>query len=208
MARENSQSTQLVRLEQLTDVIFALVIWRIFTILPRPDLDNPEWDSVANMLLSEWVDFVVPMLAILIVIVYWLQSNALLSRLKSTNAIHAGISVFQLFFVLFYIYALGLGIGVGSDADTRVLESSAAVLIGITAYLGFWYAAGKGELLADDVSDQEAKDVTSANLAEPLTAALTIPAAFIGPWAWELSWFLYPFLKWLFSRHKAPARGS
>lgn len=200
MARENSQSTQLVRLEQLTDVIFALVIWRIFTILPRPDLDNPEWDSVASMLLSEWVDFVVPMLAVLIVIVYWLQSNALLSRLKSTNAIHAGISVFQLFFVLFYIYALGLGIGVGSDADTRVLESSAAVLIGITAYLGFWYAAGKGELLADDVSDQEAKDVTSANLAEPLTAALTIPAAFIGPWAWELSWFLYPFLKWLFSR--------
>jgi uncharacterized membrane protein len=208
MARENSQSTQLIRLGQLTDVIFALVIWRIFTILPRPDLDNPEWDSVADMLLSEWVDFVVPMLAVLIVIVFWLQSNALLSRLKSTNAIHTGISVFQLFFVLFYIYALGLGIGVDSHADTRVLESSAAVLIGITAYLGFWYAAGKGELLADDVSDQEAKDITSANLAEPLTAALTIPAAFIGPWVWELSWFLYPFLKWLFSRHKAPARGS
>lgn len=110
--------------------------------------------------------------------------------------------------MLFYIYALGLGIGVGSHADTRVLESSAAVLIGITAYLAFWYAAGKGELLADDVSDQEAKDITSANLAEPLTAALTIPAAFIGPWVWELSWFLYPFLKWLFSRHKAPAQGS
>lgn len=208
MARESSQSTQLMRLERLTDVVFALVIWRIFTILPRPDFDNPEWDSVAEMLLSEWVDFVVPLLAILIVIVYWLQSNALLSRLKSTNAIHTGISVFQLFFVLFYLYALGLGIGVGSDADTRVLESSAAVLIGIAAYLGFWYACGKGRLLADDVSDKEAEDVTSANLAEPLTAALTIPAAFIGPWAWELSWFLYPFLKWLFSRHKAPARSS
>jgi hypothetical protein len=146
------------------------------------------------------------LLAILIVVVYWLQSNALLSRLKSTNAIHTGISVFQLFFVLFYLYALALGIGVGSEADTRVLESSAAVLIGVTAYLGFWYASGKGKLLANDVSDQEAKDITSANLAEPLTAALTIPAAFIGPWAWELSWLLYPFLKWMFSRHKARAR--
>lgn len=195
-----------MRLERLIDVVFALVIWRIFTILPRPDFDNPEWDSVAEMLLSEWADFVVPLLAIVIVIVYWLQSNALLSRLKTTNAIHTGISVFQLFFVLFYLYALGLGIGVGSDADTRVLESSAAVLIGVTAYLGFWYACGRGGLLADDVSDKEAKDVTSANLAEPLTAALTIPAAFIGPWAWELSWFLYPFLKWLFSRRKARAR--
>lgn len=124
----------------------------------------------------------------------------MLSRLKATNAIHTGISIFQVFFVLFYLYALGLGIGVGSAADTRVLESSAAVLIGATAFLGWWYACGKAELLSDDVSDEDAKDVAQSNFAEPMTALLTIPAAFIGPWAWELSWFLYPFLKWLFGR--------
>jgi hypothetical protein len=104
------------------------------------------------------------------------------------------------FFVLFYLYALGLGIGLGSEADTRVLESSAAALIGAVAYLSWWYASGKGALLSEDVSDEEAKEVASSNLAEPLTALLTIPAAFIGPWAWELSWFLYPFLKWIFGR--------
>jgi uncharacterized membrane protein len=200
MSQEKVSSNQLLRLERLTDVIFALVIWRIFMILPRPNFDNPEWDSVADMLVSEWASFVVPALAILIVIVYWVQSNALLGRLKATDAIHTGITIFQVFFVLFYLYALSLGIGLGSNVDTRELESSAAVLIGVTAYLGWWYAGRKGNLLADDVSDKEAKDIGTANLAEPLTAALTIPAAFIGPWAWELSWFLYPFLKWLFSR--------
>ena len=200
MSEESSSRIQLLRLERLTDVIFALVIWRIFTIIPRPSFDNPEWDSVAEMLVSEWAGFVVPVLAILIVLVYWLQSNSLLSKLKSTDAIHTGISIFQVFFVLFYLYALGLGIGVGSAADTRVLESSAAVLVGATAYLGWWYACRKGTLLADDVSEEEARQLANANFAEPVTALLTIPAAFIGPWAWELSWFLYPFLKWWFRR--------
>lgn len=198
MSKDNVSVTQLLRLERLTDLIFALVIWRIFMILPRPDFDNPEWDSVAEMLIGEWPSFVVPALAILIVIVYWVQSNSLLGRLKATDPIHTGISIFQVFFVMLYLYALSLGIGVGSADDTRVLESSAAVLIGVTAYLGWWYASGRGKLLADDVSDQDAKNIATANLAEPMTAALTIPAAFIGPWAWELSWFLYPFLKWLF----------
>ena len=102
--------------------------------------------------------------------------------------------------MLFYLYALDVGIGVGSAADTRVLESVAAMLVGVTAYLGWWYACRKGHLLADDVSDAETKKTTKANFAEPMTALLTIPAAFIGPWAWELSWFLYPFLKWLLRR--------
>jgi uncharacterized membrane protein len=200
MSQENISKKQLLRLERLTDLVFALVIWRIFMLLPRPNFENPEWNTVGEMLTSQWADFVVPILSILIVIIYWLQSNALLSRLKATNAIHTGISIFQVFFVLLYLYALGLGIGLGSEVDTRVLESSAAVLIGAVAYLGWWYAGAKGALISDDVSDEEAKQVADSNLAEPLTALLTIPAAFIGPWAWELSWFLYPFLKWIFGR--------
>jgi uncharacterized membrane protein len=191
MSQENISKKQLLRLERLTDLVFALVIWRIFMLLPRPNFDNPEWDTIGEMLISQWPDFVVPILSILIVIVYWLQSNALLSRLKATNAIHTGISIFQVFFVLLYLYALSMGIGLGSEADTRVLESSAAALIGAVAFLGWWYAGVKGGLISDDVSDEEAKEVASSNLAEPLTALLTIPAAFIGPWAWELSWFLY-----------------
>ena len=200
MSEETTALKQLLRLERLTDLVYALVIWRIFMMLPRPNFDNPEWETVGDMLISEWSSFVVPTLALLIVIVYWLQSNSLLSKLNGTNAIHTGISIFQVFFVLFYLYALGLGIGVGSADDTRVLESSAAALVGATAWLGWWYASRKGALLADDVSEEEAKKVAQANFAEPMTALLTIPAAFIGPWAWELSWFLYPFLKWLFRR--------
>jgi uncharacterized membrane protein len=200
MSKEKTAQKQLFRLERLTDLVFALVIWRIFNMLPRPNFDNPEWDTVWDMLTSEWAGFVVPFLAILIVIIYWVQSNAMLSKLRATDAIHTGISIFQLFFLLFYLYALNLGIGVGSADDTRALESSAALLVGATAYLGWWYASKKGKLLAEDVTDEEAQKFGQANFAEPMTALITIPAAFIGGWTWELSWFLYPLLKWLFKR--------
>ncbi|KPJ81342.1 MAG: hypothetical protein AMJ58_05490 [Gammaproteobacteria bacterium SG8_30] len=199
---------QLRRLERLMDIVFGLVIWRIFTILPRPSMDNPEWDSVAEMLVSEWASFVVPVLAILIVTVYWLQNNAMFGKLKATDSVHTGISIFQIFFVLFYLYALGLGIEVGSAADTRVLESSAATLVGITAFLGWWYASTRAELLSDEVTPEEAAKFGESNLAEPLTALLTIPAAFLGPGAWELSWFLYPLLKKFFDRRKARRTGT
>lgn len=196
---------QLRRLERLMDIVFGLVIWRIFTLLPQPEMDDLQWDSVAEMLVSEWASFVVPVLSILIVTIYWLQNNAMFSKLKATNAVHTGISMFQLFFMLFYLYALGLGLRVGSAADTRVLESAAAALVGATSLLGWWYASSRADLVAEEVTREEVRQFRESNVAEPLTALLTIPAAFIGPWAWEASWFLYPFLKKFLDRRKAAA---
>jgi uncharacterized membrane protein len=190
------------------DIVFGLVIWRIFTVLPRPSMDNPEWDNVAEMLASEWAGFVVPVLAILIVTVYWLQNNAMFSKLKATDSVHTGISIFQMFFILFYLYALRLGIEVGSEADTRVLESCAATLVGATAFLGWWYASTRADLVSDEITPEEAAKFRESNLAEPLTALLTIPAAFIGPGAWEMSWFLYPLLKKFFGRPKPRQAGT
>lgn len=200
MAEQSPNRSQLIRLERLMDVVFALVIWRLFMLLPRPNLDDPEWDTVWEMLSGEWHAFAIPILAILIVIVFWLQNNKLLGSLKSTDAVHTGISIFQVFCVLLFLYALRISTGVESATDTRILESSAAVLVGATAYLAWWYAWKKGGLLDESIDDAGARKIASANFAEPLTALLTIPAAFIGPWAWEASWFLYPLLKWLFRR--------
>jgi len=200
MTEKNVSRRQLVRLERLMDVVFALVIWRIFMLLPRPNYDDPEWDTVAEMLTKEWHGFAVPILSVAIVIVFWLQNNRLLGLLKTTDAIHTGISIVQLFCVLLFLYALRIGVSVETAADTRLLESSAAVLVGATAYAAWIYAWKRGALLADDVDEEKAKRVASTNLAEPLTALLTIPAAFAGLWAWEISWLLYPFLRWLLKR--------
>jgi uncharacterized membrane protein len=205
MGEQRRGVRELRRLERLMDVVFALAIWRIFTILPRPDPDQPEWDTVLEMLTSEWGRFVTPIISILILVVFWLQNNDLFSRLRATDSLHAGLAVFQLFFVLFLLYAIGVGIVGGSAPDTRVLESVAAALVGVFAYLAWRYAATKRRLVAEGITDAEIHATSQRNLAEPLTALLTIPFAFVGPVAWELSWFLYPLLRRWFRRSSGRA---
>ena len=44
---------QLSRLERIVDMIYALVIWRLFTFFPTQDIDEGKWSSITEMLLAE-----------------------------------------------------------------------------------------------------------------------------------------------------------
>ena len=193
---------QLTRLERMMDVIFALVIWRLFTFLPTQQVGGDKWASVSEMLAAEWETFVFVLLAVVIVIIYWLQNNSLLGNLKKTDGIHTAISIFQLFFVLLFIYSIGAGIRVGSGVDSSAFESIMAMMVGVMSLLGWHYAMHKGNLLDPELSAEDVALIRQKNMAEPITAAITIPFAFVGPLAWELSWFIYPFIKYLFSQVK------
>jgi uncharacterized membrane protein len=184
------------------DVVFAIVIWRTFILLPRPEESVVKWESVQVMLREEWLSFLFVLLATGIVIIYWLQNVSLLGNLKKTNGIHTTISIFQLVFVLLFLYAITTGVILGADADSRIFESVTAMMIGVMAWSGWYYAMHKADLLDPELSKEEAEHILQKNLAEPITAAITIPFAFVGPVAWELSWFLYPFIKYIFSRFK------
>ena len=110
--------------------------------------------------------------------------------------------IFQIFFLLFFLYSIGAGLRLGAGNDSRLLESFAAFLLAISAYLGWYYAYRMGNLVSDDVPSEKSEEILKRNLAEPITALLTIPFAFVGPIAWELSWFLYPFIRWAFHRSR------
>lgn len=197
-------SRQLRRLERMMDLVFALAIWQMVVILPRPNPEDPEWETVWQMLTEQRMDFTGSLVGILILVVYWVQNNAHFSRLRATDPVHTALAIFQLFFVMFLLYAVALSMGVGSAYDTRALESVAAFLLGLFAYLGWRYAAAGRRLVSEELSDEEIRAISKWNLAEPLTALLTIPFAFVGPIAWELSWFLYPLLRWLSRRRVGP----
>ena len=192
---------QLWRLERLSDVVYALVIWRLFGFLPRPDdPGDSALQSVTELIASGWEAFLLGPLALIIVIIYWGQSNALLGKLRRTDRIHTAISVFQLFFLLIFLYAIGVGMDVEPGADSRIFESGSAALVGAAAWLGWRYAMNRGDLLRKDIEPTEAQAVLRRNAAEPMTALLTIPFSFIGPAAWELSWFVYPALRAMLNR--------
>lgn len=192
------EQRQLRRLETLIDVVFGITIWRLFTLLPRPE-DNPEWNTLVDMLIDSGLNFAVALIALIIVVIYWIQSNLLFKYLMRTDGWHIGLSIAQLFSLLLFLYAIRTGIEFEAGPATRVFESAMACLLGTFSFAAWYYALHKGKLVTDELDADEARSITERIKAEPITAAITIPFA-AGMWMWELSWFVYPFVVYLYKR--------
>ena len=185
---------QLQRLGTLTDVVYAITIWRIFELIPRPGIDEASWSSLGEYFRSEWLALLVLLVGLIFTIVYWLQSNTLSSGLAKTDTKHTVLSIVQIFSVLVFLYSLRMGIEVGDALGARTFESLAAANVGLWGALAWRYASKNRRLLRDDVTDLKAKQLAVTITGEPLTAAVTVPVAFVGPIFWELSWFAYPVI--------------
>jgi len=185
---------QLTRLERVTDVVYALVLWRLFVLIPRPDPTGKIWTTFVNYVADNAGDLIIILVGIIVLIVYWLQSNVLFGTLEKTDGRHTTYSIFQLFFLMLFLLAMKTGMDLGASPRMRMFESITAALMGYMSMAAFYYATRKRRLLHADVSDGEAKRLRERILAEPLAATITLPFAFVGPWAWEASWFIYPII--------------
>jgi uncharacterized membrane protein len=207
LAKLERESRQLRRLEVLIDVIFAIVIWRVFILIPRPGTSDWQWDTIGPFLSANVLTFILVALSIVIVIIYWLQNNALFNNLDRTDGRHTALSIVQIFFLLCFLLSIRLGVVLEASAGTRAFESSTAALVGIASAWGWSYAIKNRRLISPDLTDQEAGDLQIRFLAEPFTALITIPCAFIGPWIWEVSWLSYPLITYILKRRKKAGKG-
>jgi len=198
MSLKEREQRQLRRLETLIDVVFGITIWRLFMLLPRPE-ENPEWGGLLDMLLDSGLNFAVALIALLIVIIYWIQNNLLFKYLVRTDSIHIGLSIAQVFSLLLFLYAISTGIQFEANAATRIFESASACLLGVCSFAAWYYALNKGRLITAELDAEEAGAITERIKAEPVTAAITIPFAG-GAWMWELSWFIYPVVVYIYKR--------
>jgi uncharacterized membrane protein len=195
---------QLSRLETLTDVVYALVLFRIFLLIPAPDHTGWHWGYFLEFFGDNAITLVLVVIGLAVTIIYWGQSNMLLGSLQKTDGRHTALAIVQIFCLLLFIKALRIGVDLGGSPGTRALESAAAALAGIMAAWGWSYAIKNRRLLHDDISDDAALETRDRILAEPITALVTIPLAFVGPWLWEAAWLTYPlFIKLLKRRRTA-----
>ena len=193
---------QLRRLEMLMDVVYALVIWRLFMLMPRPEKIG-EWRSLSSFLSSNVELYVIVGLALIIVIIYWIQNNALFGYLDRTDNLHTAISIIQIFFLLLFLYSIRVGLDFPGESHARALESVTAALVGIASITGWRYAMKNRRLLSPEATDLKAGQISDQNLAEPIAAGITLPFAFIGPIVWEIAWLSYlPVSYWLRRRRR------
>lgn len=189
---------ELRRLETLIDSVFALVIVFITFDIPRPDGLTTE--NVAQFVTEQMLAFGASAIGLVVVLVYWFQSNMMLGNLVRTDGRHAFFTVFQVFLILVYLYAFGLGADLDNVPPALAMQSLAAALVGFAAAAAWWYASKDRRLLSPELTESEISALRLRVLAEPLTAVLTLILAFINPLLWELGWLTYPLFAMLLRR--------
>ena len=193
------------RLEMLIDVVFALLIWDIVSTLPLPEGSDLSLAGLGEFLGGN-LDLSIVIIGMVIVLNYWAQNNAHSSELQATDSTHALLSILQLFFLLFYTYAAALGMQFEGDEMALALQSLTLLLAGVLGFAAWAYAIRDSRLLADYARQEEVTGLLVRSLAEPLTALITLPLAFVSATIWELAWLLYIPLAWYLGRKRHALR--
>lgn len=201
-SRHKRETIQLHRLTTVIDVVYAIVIWRIFILLPAPTAEQLTWEHIGRFLGANIGVFLIVFIGLVVTIIYWLQHNLLFGNLQSTDTRHSILSILQIFFLLAFLLSLREGIELGPSTGNRALESITAALVGIAGGWSWAYAMKNHRLLLPEVTELYAFGLRDRILAEPITAIITLPCAFVGPIIWEISWFSYPLVVWLVRRRR------
>jgi uncharacterized membrane protein len=159
-----------------------------------PDADESVVFDLGSFVAFRVESLVLAMLGVIVVLVYWFQSNLLLGNLKRTDGKHAAISLLQVFLVLVYLLTVSLGIDVGTEPVVLAAQSISAALVGFAAAAAWWYASYNRRLLTPEIDDNEVNALRLRVLAEPLTAVLTLALVSVSATAWEIGWLAYPLI--------------
>ena len=182
--------SQLERLAILTDVVYGVALVLIVTWLPLPEESHA---AGALWIIDLWAEYSNNIIGVIIglvfTIMYWIRSNTLMTALDHTDGVHTGLTIASVFFLLLLLYVVRVSAEVAAPSR-RVGESIAVALIGIAAGAAWWWARRKG-LVREGITKEEMLGVQIEAFAEPLAALVTLPFAFVGELAWNLSWLAY-----------------
>jgi uncharacterized membrane protein len=193
------EQRQLHRLEFLMDVVFALMLWRIFSRLPQPESMNLSQDALIEFWNASSADLEMIFIGVLLVVFYWIQNNRLFGNLERTDTKHTAISLVQIFALLFFLYTNRLGIEFNGNTGSLLLQSASLAFVGLLALWGWRHARNAG-LVSKDLGEAARTRTGNSVSLEMYSALITIPFAFAGPSLWTLSWLIYPVGRWLYKR--------
>ena len=188
-AAKDRDIRQLFRLQTLIDVVYGIMLFRLFLFLPRPEVDNFGAKELVKVLSESYVNYLVIVVGIFMLIVYWGQSNVQFGNLVRTKTNHAILAILQVVFLLIYFYFVRLDVQFDGARITLQMESIFLALAGLMSVLG-WYYAVKHDLVDPKLSEDEKYSVYLKLIPEPVVSILTFPFAYLGAGAWTASWLL------------------
>lgn len=194
-------SKQLLRLAILIDVLYALMIYKMFLFLPRPEIDGFTKDDLIEVLSSSYLNYLVMLVGFILILIYWGQSNLQFGNLDRTDGKHATLSLLQVITLMIYLYFVRLDVEFDGATVALQMESIFLFLSGLFAVWS-WHYAIRNNLLSASVTPIERRGVYLKLMPEPIVSILTLPFAVYGPDIWTLAWLMLIPVTWLLKKYR------
>ncbi len=190
---------QMIRVITIIDVLYALLIFQVFTLMPRPEVDGFTREELTEVLSQSYLNYLGIFVGLVLILLYWGQSNVQYGNMDRTDGRHSVLSILQVFFLMLYLYFIRLDLQFESPVLTQQMQSITLALAGLFSVWG-WHHAIKNNLISKSLTSLEKDQVYLKLMPEPITAILTIPFASIGPNYWTFSWLLLIPVGWILKR--------
>lgn len=176
----------LFSLKIVINVLYALLIFQAFLILPRPDDPELAYHSLSQIYSEHIMQLVMIVVGLILIIMYWIQFNRQLGNLVRSSPMHAVLSVVQMIFLMLYLYFLRFDMEFDGMILALQMESIFLALAGFTAVLS-WVHARNNNLTSDQINEEEEIKLFYDLLPEPLASLFTLPFAVLGPNIWTVA---------------------
>lgn len=193
-------------LKIVVNVLYALMIFQTFLILPRPDDPDLQYYSLAQIYSDNIMVLAVILVGLILLITYWIQFNKQLGNLTRSSPKHAALAILQMICLMLYLYFVRFDMEF--DGMTLALQME-SVFLALAGFIGIynWRYATKNNLTSDQINSDEERSMFFQLLPEPIASLFSLPFATVSPLAWTLSFLviipLGYFLKILGSKKKA-----
>lgn len=176
-------------LKIVVNVIYALLLFQIFMILPRPDDPELNYKSLVDIFDEHSMKLVVILVGLILTITYWIQTNKQLGNLVRSSPIHASLAIVQMVCLMLYLYFLRFDMEFDGMTFALQMES---IFLALAGFIGVynWMYVRKNNLTSDQIDKHEERAMLFQFLPEPIASLFSLPFAIFGPGIWTLSFLI------------------
>ncbi len=176
-------------LKIVVNVLYALMIFQTFLILPRPDDPELKYHTLSQIYSENIMMLVVILVGLILLIIYWIQFNKQLGNLVRSSPKHAALAIIQMICLMLYLYFVRFDMAFDGMSLALQMES---IFLALAGFIGVynWKYAVKNKLTSDLIDKNEERTFLLQILPEPIASLFSLPFATISPLAWTLSFLV------------------
>lgn len=170
----------------VVNVLYALLIFQVFLILPRPDDPELAYHTLSQIYSENLMQIAMIIVGLVLILMYWIQFNTQMGNLVRSSPLHATLAVIQMICLMLYLYFLRFDMEFDGMKLALQMESIFLALAGFIAAFN-WRYARRSNLTSDQINKNEELNLFYKILPEPMASLFTLPFASLGPLYWTLA---------------------